>query len=386
MTAIGATRLVAGRELRETLRRKSFWAVILVLIVATTAAVVVPSLLDDETSHRLLVVGERDEQLVATLTDAVASLDAGAVVDEVPDAATARRDVLEGDADLAVVRGDRTRLIVQADEHPELVGVVGQAMAAVSLTQDLADSGVDPAAIERALARPAPAVDEVARSSAERKAASFILSLVLYGLLLTLMVQAASGTAIEKSSRISEVLLAVVRPGPLLFGKVVGIATTGLITFAAGALPVVVAFVVGGDLPAGLGGALAGGALWFVLGLVLYLVIAGSLGALAERPEEAGVVVAPLTSLLIGTFIVTQSALDSPIGTALAYVPLSSPLVMPARIAEGLAGWPEIVGSLLLLLVAVAVTARFGATVYRRAIVRTGRRLKVRDVVGRSAA
>ena len=61
-------------------------------------------------------------------------------------------------------------------------------------------------------------------------------------------------------------------------------------------------------------GALAGGAIWFVLGMVLFLTLAGSLGSLAERQEEAGVVVAPLTFLLVGTFIAAQSAADTTFG------------------------------------------------------------------------
>jgi ABC-2 type transport system permease protein len=55
--------------------------------------------------------------------------------------------------------------------------------------------------------------------------------------------------------------------------------------------------------------------------------------------------------------------------------------VMPARIAVGAATPAEIAASLLLGVIAVVVTVRFGATVYRRAIVRTGRRLKLSDVL-----
>lgn len=381
MTAAEATRLVAGREIRETVRRKSFWAVVVVLLLAATAAVVVPSLIDDDgTKYEVAVVGD-EPGLDAALESAVRSLDATVDTTSVDGVDDARRRVLDGDADVAVVVGDDARLIVQAGENEELVGAARQALATVALAGDLADGGVDPDRIAAVLARPAPSVEEVDRSSAERQAASFVISLVLYILLLSMMVQAANGTAIEKSNRISEVLLAVVRPGPLLFSKVIGITVAGLITFGAGLVPVVVAAAVGGDLPAGLGGALAGGALWFVLGLVFYLTLAGTLGALAERQEEAGVVVAPLTFLLIGTFIVSQSALDTPVGTALGYIPLSSPLVMPARIAQGLASGVEIAVSAALLVAAVVVVVRFGAVVYARAIVRTGRRLKLGDVL-----
>ena len=381
MTAVGSTRLVAAREIRETTRRKSFWIVLVVLALAATAAVVVPTLLDDDgTRYRVAVVGDR-AGLGEALTTSLAGLDATVRTSSVATAADAERRVEDGSADLAVVAGDRARLIVKAGEHQELVGAASQALSTIGFAADLEADGVDAARITDLLSRPAPTVTEIDRGAADRKGASFAITLVLYILLLTLMVQAANGTAIEKSNRISEVLLAIVRPGPLLFGKVIGISVTGLLTFAAGGIPIVVSLAIGSDLPPGIGGALAGGAIWFVLGMVLFLTLAGALGSLAERQEEAGVVVAPLTFLLVGTFIAAQSAADTTFGIVLALVPLTSPLVMPARIAEGVATVPEMAASALLLIAAIALVARFGAVVYGRAIVRTGRRLKLKDVL-----
>lgn len=66
----------------------------------------------------------------------------------------------------------------------------------------------------------------------------------------------------------------------------------------------------------------------------------------------------------------------------LAYVPLSSPLVVPARIAIGASTPVELVASLLILLVTIALAVRFGSAAYGRAIVHTGRRLKLGEVLG----
>src|SRR3546814_13776757 len=126
-----------------------------------------------------------------------------------------------------------------------------------------------------------------------------------------LMIQVANGTAIEKSNRISEVLLAIVRPGALLLGKVLGVSIVGILTLAAAIVPVLVKLLSGGDLPDGLGGALAAGAAWFVLGLATYLVAPRSLGALVERPEEAGPPVTPPSLLLHGATRMGQGPSDS---------------------------------------------------------------------------
>jgi ABC-2 type transport system permease protein len=224
-------------------------------------------------------------------------------------------------------------------------------------------------------------VTELHAGRASRAGGAVILSIVLYILLLKLMVQVANGVAIEKANRISEVLLAIVRPGPLMFGKVVGVGTAGLVTTLAAAMPVLVKGVAGGDLPPGLGSALLAGSAWFVLGVALYLTIAASLGALIERQEETGSAVAPLNAVILGAYLVGQSAPDTPLGTVLAYVPFTSPIVVPVRLAVGVTSPTEIVASLILGVVAVALAGRFGSVVYRRAIVRTGRRLKVRDVL-----
>jgi len=195
----------------------------------------------------------------------------------------------------------------------------------------------------------------------------------------------ASAVAVEKSNRISEVLLAIVPPRSMLIGKVVGVGTIGLVTLLAGAAPVVARLAIGGDLPEGLGQALAASSVWFIGGLALYLTIAAALGALVARQEEIGAVVAPLTMILVAGYIASITASDSVVGTVLAYVPLTSPMVAPYRVAAGLGSPVETVGSLAVLLVTIVIVARVAAVVFRRAIVRTGRRMTLREVFGSSS-
>ena len=51
MSLVTSTRLVAGRELRETFRRKSFWVIAAVLLLGATAAMIVPELLRDDSDR-----------------------------------------------------------------------------------------------------------------------------------------------------------------------------------------------------------------------------------------------------------------------------------------------------------------------------------------------
>ena len=133
----------------------------------------------------------------------------------------------------------------------------------------------------------------------------------------------------------------------------VGVGLVGLAGLAAGAIPVVVKAVAGGDLRRASARRSSAALPWMILGLVLYLTTAGALGALVERQEEAGSVLTPLSLLLIGTYVLAQSSADGSFGAVLAIFPFTSPIVMPARIALGVASTAEIVASLAVGIVTV---------------------------------
>jgi ABC-2 type transport system permease protein len=386
VTWFEATRLVAARELRESFRRRSLWIVLAVLFVGSSAAMILPEVLDSGgTRYDVAIVPGADASVSdafrSDLRAAAAGLDARVRFRTLANAARARTLVDKGTVDIAVIEETRPTLIVRAGQNDTLVALVRQSLAARALARELAAAGLDQATIDRVLTTPSLRVEEVAADQSDRQASAAILSLVLYLVLLLLMIQAANGVAIEKANRISEVLLAVVKPTALFFGKIVGVGIVGLAGLAAGAIPVVVKAVAGGDLPAGLGAAIAGGLPWMILGLVLYLTTAGALGALIERQEEAGAVLTPLSLLLIGTYVLAQSSAGNSFGAVLAIFPFTSPIVMPARLALGEASAAEIVVSLAVGLATVLFVVRLGAAIYRRGIVHTGRRLKLGEVL-----
>jgi ABC-2 type transport system permease protein len=142
-----------------------------------------------------------------------------------------------------------------------------------------------------------------------------------------------------------------------------------------------VKLAAGGSLPPGIGGTLAGGGAFFLIGVALYLTTGGALGALVGRQEEAAAAVAPLSVMLIAFYIVGQGGADTTLGAILSYVPFAAPMVMPGRIALGASSAFEIAASLTIGITTVLVAGRVSAAVYRRAIVRTGRRLKLRDAL-----
>lgn len=374
------TWLVVEREVREALRRKGIWALIAFVFLGATAVVVIPELLPDRAGTAdVALVGDDTVGVTAALEGVP---DPEITVTAVPDREDAALAIEEGDADIAVLlRGDDVPELLVEDEATELVAIVREVVANRVAATRLASEGIDLAEVTAAFADAAPEISLLDAEQESREGAAFALTIVLYLVTVILTAQVASAVAVEKSNRVSEVLLAIVPPRSMLAGKVIGIGCVGLLTLLAGALPVVVRFVLGGDLPEGLGRTIVVSAAWFLSGLVLYLTLAGALGSLVARQEEAGVVVMPLTMLLVAGYLVAISSGDSVLGLVLGIFPLTSPMVAPFRIAVGAGSPVEYVVSILVLILTVAVVGRLAVVVFKRGIVRTGERIKLRDVL-----
>ena len=195
MNALRSTWLVAEREIRQALRRRSFWIVIAVLMIGATAAVVVPELIGDSgrATATVVVVGDPDEftHTVVALGD---SIDTDITVVRAADRSAATALVDEGDAAVGVVLGDDPAVVVRSGQHDRLVGVVAQALAVDTTVEKLHAAGLTDAQIDEALNAPAPEIAELDTDGDARRGASFALSLVLYLLLLTVMAQVASAS------------------------------------------------------------------------------------------------------------------------------------------------------------------------------------------------
>lgn len=194
-----------------------------------------------------------------------------------------------------------------------------------------------------------------------------------------------TGVVEEKQSRVVEVVLATVRPRELLMGKVLGIGILGLVQL--------VLFVVTGLVVAGITGKLtlptttAPTALlmlaWFAIGYTLYSTMFATLGALANRVEDASnatmpVMIPAVASYLIALLVVTSDP-DGTIAIVTTYVPFSAPIVVPLRAALGaIAAW-EILLSAAITIAFTYLLFVIGGRVYAGAVLGTGGQMKLRD-------
>jgi ABC-2 type transport system permease protein len=371
-------RLVIEREIKESARRRSMWAIVGVVFLGSAAVTLLPEVLPDgDDSGTVVIVGDDDIGVTDAFDDMT---DPDIETERAADRDEATTLIEDGDADVGLLL-DESPPIVLTEQEGSLSTIVREVVASRLTVSALTDAGLDEATIGEAFTAAQPTIELVDEERGGREFSAFIVSIVLYMLTVILTSQVASAVAVEKSNRVSEVLLAIVPPRSMLFGKVIGVGCIGVATLAVAATPPLVRFLLGADLPPGFGGTVAASAAWFILGLALYLTLAGALGSLVARQEEVGAVVAPLTMLLVAGYLVAISSGDSIAGQIFAYFPLTSPMVEPYRIATGSATSVEMVVSLTILAVSVWVMSVVGTAIFRRAIVRTGTRLKLRDVL-----
>jgi ABC-2 type transport system permease protein len=386
----GGTRLVASRALAEGFASRSWRVVTAVLLLLGLAAVVVPRLLGSGgTAYTLVTVGPAPSALVAQL-DAAAKVGGFTVhYSEAPDVTTASTAVRDGTADAGLdSTGTTDQLLVPTSALGSFPALVSGAARAEAVAGALASEGLSATQIAALQAVPAPVQVIVGPTSDPNRAGiGFVVGIVLYLALILAGTSIATAVATEKSTRISEVLLAVLRPSQLLVGTVLGVAILSLLQISAVAIPTGLSLwtSTSAQLPSGAARDIALAVAWFALGLALYAFLFAGLAALVDKITEVSSAILPVNALLIGSYIIAASVVASSPGGAVAVIasmfPFSAPLVMPVRWATGqVPGW-ELALSMVLTLVTAVVLARFASVIYGRGVVRTGQRLKLREVM-----
>jgi len=388
----GYTGLVAAREIRQRIRGRMFRIGTLVILAVVAAVIVIPALNSGKAqTYRVGVVGALSAPLRAAVVAASRSI--GTTVRLVPEAglAAARADLRSGRVSLVIL--DARAVEVSKPVSATDTSTSGQLVRAVSTTLGV-DEAVESArlsaaqAARLASARPLP-VTSLQRGSASTSGRNTTtVGLVLVFVMLTQYnAWTLIGVMEEKSSRVVEVLLAAVRPVELLGGKVLGI---GLVAFAQAGLVVAFALVlakaVGSDLLHGTAPvALASTLAWLVLGYAFYCWVYAAAGSMAERQDQVQSLALPLSLPLIFGYVISltvaSSGNPSTFFDVLAYLPLTAPFAMPALVSLGAVTWWEFAASAAISVVCTVGVARLATGIYRRAILRTGRRVRIRELV-----
>jgi len=387
---LGDTGLVAAREIHERLRGRFFRIITLILLAVIAAAIVIPTL---HTSSRSVikvgVVGRlstsEDQGVAAALLDVRLR---GLLVTEAN--LDAARVALRKGRVTVVIDGGRALLT----QTPVSSASTRVANAATAIASDL---GIERAfhtagltvtqAREVASAKALPIHSLSARQNAASRGTAVIGLIFIFILLTQYLAWTLVGVMEEKSSRVVEVLLATVRPVQLLGGKVLGIGLVALLQASlVVAFALILADAVGSDVLHGTAPvAVVASLVWLVLAYAFYSWVFAAAGSMAERQDQAQSLSLPLSvPIIVGYVIALVNAGPNPASLlikVLAYLPPTAPFGMPLLVAKGEVTWWEFLASAILSVASTVAVARFAATVYQRAVLRTGRRLRIREVL-----
>jgi ABC-2 type transport system permease protein len=387
--------LVASREIRERLRGRPFRVGSALILVAVAAAIVIPVLSRAPAAPaRVGIVGGATPRLHATVEGTARRLGIEVRVTVEPSASVARALLASGHLDL-VLLSDRALVVHSAIEPTDT-------FANAQFVQTLAEvlgiqaayraAGLSPEQIARIdTAAPVPILSLVSGTKNPNVGTSVIGVILVFLMLTQYNAWILLGVMEEKSSRVVEVLLATVRPLQLLAGKVLGI---GLV--ALGQASVIVAFalclaaLVGSDLLHGTAPLeVASALLWLVLGYAFYCWVYAAAASMAERQDQVQSLALPLSLPILLGYVMSLTVASTGNPTlffkVLAFLPPTAPFAMPVLVGLGEVSVLGFCASALISVVCTVAVARLAGLVYRRAILRTGARVKLRDVLRRAA-
>jgi ABC-2 type transport system permease protein len=226
---------------------------------------------------------------------------------------------------------------------------------------------------------------------------AYILAFILYIVITLYGVAVMRSVVQEKTSRVMEFLVAVVKPQNLMSGKILGVGGAALIQLTVwlgiGALALAYRSELLGlfgidsgqsPLPPLDAGAVAITFAFFILGFFFYSAMYAAVGAMVSSEQDTQQVQMPVTMLLVIGVMCFQLIASSPRGGAasvMSVVPFWSPMLMPMRFVLGGASLGDVALSLGILLVSTLVVARAAAKIYRVGVLLYGKRPSVRELL-----
>jgi ABC-2 type transport system permease protein len=211
---------------------------------------------------------------------------------------------------------------------------------------------------------------------------AFVLIMIIY--MMVIMYGSHTLTAVieEKSSRMAEVMLASVRPGHLMLGKVLGIGLSGLTQFGIWSLAFFILSQRGvtiGEFSLDTGFLspmiLVSFVAFFLLGFFLYATLYAGVGALCNSVQDSQQFHMPLVMGLVIPMMLLSLIMRSPNATlsvVLSLVPLFAPVLMFMRVCVETPPLWQIGLSWVLMIISIWAAARGAGKLFRLGILMHG--------------
>lgn len=239
----------------------------------------------------------------------------------------------------------------------------------------------------------------------------FLSGFLIYIILFIYGTMVMRGVMEEKVSRIAEVIISSVKPFQLMMGKIIGIGAVGLVQFIiwivlVGVLQMLLPLIFPGmhpdSIPSAANNPGAHEAIaklqanlsqinfpliigcfvfYFIGGYLLYSSLFASVGsAVNEDPQDAQSLLLPITMPIVFGIVIMTKAVNNPYSSLAVFgslFPLTSPIVMMARVAhgipDGVSVW-ELILSMSLLIGGFLCTTWLASKIYRTGILMYGKK------------
>lgn len=192
----------------------------------------------------------------------------------------------------------------------------------------------------------------------------------------------------EKNSRIFEVLLATIKPGEMMAGKVLGVGAVGLtqigLWIGAALIYFKVALAASGMQFPLSGVQMVSFLVFFLLGYTLYSSVAAALGAMTGSEQELQqlnmILMLPLILCSVFIFrIITDS--DGILAKAFSFFPFTTPLIMYVRISVHQPPAWQIALSVFDLVLMILITLWIASRIYRVGILMYGKKPNLPEIL-----
>ncbi len=264
----------------------------------------------------------------------------------------------------------------------------------------------------------------------EKSGISYIVGLIsgflIYIILFIYGTMVMRGVMEEKTNRIAEVIVSSVKPFQLMMGKILGIGSVGLIQFIiwvilvfglqlllplffpdmlhqmqaqpiqpgmvaatnaiqqSGAMSNISAIISQINFPLIIGCFI----FYFLGGYFMYASLFAAVGSTVnEDPQDAQSLILPITMPIVFAMVIMMQAVNEPNSTLAVFgslFPLTSPIVMMARIAHGVPDGvtvTQLILSMVFLVTAFIGTTWFAAKIYRTGILMYGKKVTWKEII-----
>ena len=194
---------------------------------------------------------------------------------------------------------------------------------------------------------------------------AYFVSIAIFGFIMSYASIIAEEVASEKGTRIMEIILSSATATNHFFGKLAGVMLVlmtqiafyivigGAAYFIAKDMSFLQELTAGIDIWSVIQGLMGYTIVFFITGVLMYIILAAFLGSLASKMEDVNKAVTPIVFLALIGFYVGMFAFAAPeniVPVIFSYIPIFTPFVMPFRIAsetvDTLGIWLSIFGTI----------------------------------------